>query len=208
MPRNDVAQGGEGSPSHQPMLRRQSKASSVSTDADVDRTRFSLQPPAVIASSSASGAGAAEKQVPLRAHEELQLRYRLLEAGRAEDRERLKEMERLKEDSEAYALARPKLQAKLVELAGEVKELRRERREHEAEREELQRKVDEAEERLEMEMLDKEMAEEKLEQENAALEAAREKVAELEIELDVMRKEESESPTSAPAPARYGRLRY
>lgn len=106
----------------------------------------------------------------------------------------MKDYERLKEEHDSYALARPKLQAKLVELAGECKDLRRQLRDAEARTEEERRKAEEAEEKLEMEALDKEMAEEKLEQETAKLDLEKERVAQLEVELDVLRKEEGASP--------------
>ena len=169
------------SPSHLSLQRRQSR------QADED-ARFSLQPAAAIGQPTST---LLEKpSISQRAYDELQVKLRLLETGRSEDRERLKELERLKEDYDSYSIARPKLQAKLIELSAEVKELRRQVKEAESEREELGRKVEEAEEKMEMEALDKEMAEEKLEQETLKLEQAKERVAELEVEMDVLRKDE------------------
>ena len=54
--------------------------------------------------------------IPLRSSEELRSKLRLLENGRQEDRERLKELERMKEDAEAWKVARPKLQCESVSL--------------------------------------------------------------------------------------------
>lgn len=51
--------------------------------------------------------------MPLRMFEELRMKYKLLEQGRQDDRERLKELERLKEDAESWVIARPKLQGEL-----------------------------------------------------------------------------------------------
>lgn len=130
--------------------------------------------------------------VPLRLFEELQMKYRLLEDGRQSDRERLKELERMREDAEAWVMAKPKLQTKLVELSTEVKELRRLNREFEAERSSFEKKLEDVHDQLELVALDKEVAEEKSEQVGAQLEAAQERVAELEIELEVRRKEDGE----------------
>ena len=123
-------------------------------------------------------------------YEELQLKYRLIETGRSEDRERLKEMERLKEDAESWVVARPKLQTRLVELSAEVKDLRRLTKEAEMEREASAKRLEDLNDQLEMAALDKEMAEEKAEDAGMKLEEAEERTAELKVELDVMRNEE------------------
>lgn len=152
----------------------------------VEEARFSLQP-------AISGPSLDPKPpltVPARLYEELQLKYKLLENGRAEDRERLKEMERMKEDAEAWNVARPKLQNKMIELSNEVKDLRRQIKDDEAERQGNTKKLEDLTDQLEMEMLDKEVAEEKLEDLQSQLESAKERTAELEIELEVLRKEE------------------
>lgn len=152
----------------------------------VEEARFSLQ-------SAISGPSLEPKQpltVPARLYEELQMKYKLLENGRAEDRERLKEMERMKEDAEAWNVARPQLQNKMVELSNEVKDLRRQIKDDEAERQTNTKKLEDLTNQLEMEMLDKEVAEEKLEDLQSQLESAKERAAELEVELEVLRKEE------------------
>lgn len=170
----------DGSPQNQQQVQRGTKQS-------VEESRFSLQPAA------SGGALDTIKQpltVPARLYEELQLKFKLLESGRSEDRERLKEMEKLKEDAESWNLARPKLQNKMIELSNEVKELRRQIKDDEAERISNAKKLEDLTDQLEMEMLDKEVAEEKYEDLQTQLESAKEKVAELEVELEVLRKEE------------------
>lgn len=128
--------------------------------------------------------------VSLRTYEELQHKYRLLEAGRADDRERLKAMERLKEDAESWNVARPKLQTKLVELSAEVKELRKAARETAIERESDEKQLADLNDQLEMAALDKEVAEEKVEDVAQQLEQAKERCAELEVELQAIRQED------------------
>jgi dynactin 1 len=124
---------------------------------------------------------------------------RLLENGRSEDRERLKELERTKEDQEAWTLARPKLQNKLVELAAEVKELRKLAREHESERDGFEKRLEEVNDQLELAALDKETAEEKLEQAVIDLESEKERKAELQVELEVLKSEEARIVSQATA---------
>lgn len=164
-------------------LNRQTKQS-------VEEARFSVQP------ATSAPASQIDKQpltVPARLYEELQLKFKLLENGRTEDRERLKELEKLKEDAESWNLARPKLQNKMIELSNEVKELRRQIKDDEAERLSNEKKIEDLNDQLEMEFLDKEVAEEKYEELQSQLESTKEKVAELEVELEVLRKEEGES---------------
>jgi dynactin 1 len=51
--------------------------------------------------------------ISLKAHEELQAKLRILEGHRAQDRERLRELERTKEETDAFMQARPRLQGPL-----------------------------------------------------------------------------------------------
>lgn len=94
-------------------------------------------------------------------------------------------------------LTRPPLcPAKLVELANEVKSLRQQNKDYDAEAQTYNKKVEELHDQLEMETLDKEVAEEKIEALTAQLESSAERVAELEVELDVLRKEEGVCSTN------------
>ena len=137
---------------------------------------------------AAAAARAHASQV--RAYEELQSRYRLLQAGRAEDRERLKDVEKYREDAQSWTEARPKLQAKIVELAAEVKELRRTAKDAEIQRATAEDKLEDLNEQLEMAALDKEVAEEKAEDAVARVAETQERLAALNIELDMLRKDE------------------
>lgn len=51
-----------------------------------------------------------EETVPLQVHEEIVAKLRILETKRAEERERIKDLERYKEEAEGYLQHRPKLQ--------------------------------------------------------------------------------------------------
>lgn len=57
-------------------------------------------------------------------HEELLAKLRILESRRSEDRERLRELERLREEGEEWKSVRERTKVKVGELAGEVKSLK------------------------------------------------------------------------------------
>lgn len=81
--------------------------------------------------------------MPKREHEELQAKLRILEARRADDRERLREVDRLKEEAEEWLKVREKSKgasllsrvslgadllnfaAKIIEMSAELKDLRK-----------------------------------------------------------------------------------
>lgn len=117
----------------------------------------------------------------------------MLETRQAESRERLKELDRLKEENESWNSARPKLQAKLLELNAEVKELRKTKKELEVERDGANNKYADLADEVEMATLDKEVAEEKCELAESSLENLKERCAELEVELGVLREERGQS---------------
>lgn len=64
--------------------------------------------------------------VATRTYEELLTKYKLMEARRNEDRDKLRELEKVKEETENWNnTAKPKLQAKLNECAEEIKALKK-----------------------------------------------------------------------------------
>jgi dynactin 1 len=64
--------------------------------------------------------------VPSRVHEELLTKYKLMEARRSEDKEKLRELEKLKEDNENWSnVVKPKMQSKLNECLEEIKSLKK-----------------------------------------------------------------------------------
>ncbi|KAK4049711.1 hypothetical protein OIV83_003986 [Microbotryomycetes sp. JL201] len=131
----------------------------------------------------------AEPTVPRREHEELQAKLRILEARRAEDRDRLRMLESLQEESQEWDKIKEKTKSKIAELAADVRELKRQNKEIEAERDDLSSKLEELQDQVELTLLDKEMAEEKHESLASSLEAMKEKCAELDVELNVLREE-------------------
>jgi len=130
-----------------------------------------------------------EQSVPLREHEEALLRIKSYEARLLDQRDRLKELDRLKEEADSWNLAKPKLQSKLIEVTNELKNVRKQLKGLEAERDSLNTKYNDLMDSVEMATLDKEVAEEQKEMAEAALESTQEKLADLEIELGVLREE-------------------
>lgn len=140
-------------------------------------------------------------------------KLRILEARRADDRERLREVDKLKEESEEWIKVKEKSKglflsssltpflsfalticvscflAKLIELTSELKELKSQSKELTSERDVFELKFADLTDQVEISLLDKEMAEEKYEASEHALELAKEKVAELEVEVAVLREE-------------------
>jgi dynactin 1 len=130
-----------------------------------------------------------EQTVPLREHEEALLRIKSYEARIADQRDRLKELDRLKDEAEAWASQKPKLTSKILEQANDLKALRKQVKDAESERDEVQGRLTDLSDHVEMATLDKEMAEEKKEMAEASLDALKERLAELEVELEVLRGE-------------------
>lgn len=152
-----------------------------------------------------------QQTVPRRVHEELLAKLRILESRRSEDRERLRELERLREEGEEWKSVRERTKGKILELSSEVKALKAQvyhlpscgraeqkcradqiRPQNHALNESLelvQSQHDDLSESLELALLDKEVAEEKYEAANAALEVEKERSEERGVEVGVLRAE-------------------
>lgn len=119
--------------------------------------------------------------------QELRARMRVMEAKRADDARRIRELETRLSEAESFVALRPKLQAKLNQLQTELIATRREL----ADSQQLAQLSDnrgiDAQDQLEMAMLDKEVAEEKADLAQAELEEVKEKLAQLEVELQVLK---------------------
>ncbi|KAI8056757.1 hypothetical protein BDF22DRAFT_209947 [Syncephalis plumigaleata] len=131
-----------------------------------------------VAPSNAEELAALTKQ-----NEELRLKLKILENKRTEDREKLKEAERAKDEADKFIAIRTKLASKLSELQNELRDTTKELREIETARDELEAKYNDAEERLEMASLDKEMAEERAENLQQEVNLLKEKVDEIKVDL-------------------------
>ena len=115
-----------------------------------------------------------------------------MEKRRAEDREKLKTLEKLQSDRDKFEGIIQKLQTKYQPQQLEIGELRKKLKEAESKSEEVERLQAEHESLMEMASLDREMAEETAEALKHECEALKGKVEELQLELDVMREENEE----------------
>lgn len=117
----------------------------------------------------------------------MRAKIRVLEARRADDIQRIRELETRLADAETFVALRPKLQAKLNQLQQETLQSRRELQDQAAELQVTEVKLTESAEHLEMVMLDKEVAEERAEAAEQQLDDLREKLAVAQVELTVLR---------------------
>ncbi|CAG8719003.1 13213_t:CDS:2, partial [Acaulospora colombiana] len=130
-----------------------------------------------------------EQTVSLKEYDELRLKLKILENKRQEDRERMRELDKFKSEAEQFMAVKPKLQSKMTETQQEVRELRKQLKDINAEKEFFENKYNEAVESMEMMTLDKEMAEEKAENLQHEVNMLKEKVEEISVDLDVFKKE-------------------
>ncbi|KAG9326764.1 hypothetical protein KVV02_008654 [Mortierella alpina] len=141
---------------------------------------------------AASGPGQrAEGMVPQKDYDELRIKLRILEAKRSEDRERIKEAEKAKEESEQFLNIRTKLQAKLTEMQQELRDSKRTLKEAVTEKEAFESKYNDVIDSMEVTMLDKEMAEERAENLQHEVNMLKEKVEEMHVDLNVFQQDES-----------------
>ncbi|PLW33329.1 hypothetical protein PCANC_25944 [Puccinia coronata f. sp. avenae] len=122
--------------------------------------------------------------VPSRVHEELLTKYKLMEARRSEDKEKLRELEKLKEDNENWSnVVKPKMQSKLNECLEEIKSLKKLNKDLEVSRHEAETRLADFSDEVELATLDKEMAEERLDQSESALVTIKDELETVKVEL-------------------------
>jgi dynactin 1 len=119
--------------------------------------------------------------------QELRAKIRYLEARRADDVQRIRELETRLNDAEGFVSLRPKLQAKLNQLQQESLQAKRELQDQLTELQAAEVKLSESAEQLEVVMLDKEMAEERAEASELEMEDLKEKLAVAQVELSVLK---------------------
>ncbi|KAF9216830.1 hypothetical protein BGZ59_007829 [Podila verticillata] len=139
----------------------------------------------------AGGQAQRENTVAMKDYEELRIKLRILEAKRGEDRERIREAEKAKEESEQFLSIRTKLQAKLTEMQQELRDAKRSLKDAVTEKDAFESKYNDVLETMEVTMLDKEMAEEKAENLQYEVDMLKEKVEEINVDLHVFQQEEA-----------------
>ncbi|GJN94727.1 hypothetical protein Rhopal_007818-T1 [Rhodotorula paludigena] len=132
---------------------------------------------------------AVEATVPQRLYDELAAKLSIVERRRAEDRDKLRELDRLREEADEWNRVREKTKARVVELVGEVKELKRENKDLSSDRDAVQSKFDDLQEQVEHSLLDKEIAESELEEAQARVLELEGRIGELEVEVEVVKEE-------------------
>jgi dynactin 1 len=124
--------------------------------------------------------------------EELNAKLRVMEKKRADDREKLKNLEQLQSERDKFETIIQKLQAKYQPQQMEITELRKRLKDTEARYDDVERMQAEHESLMEMASLDREMAEETAEAFKHECAALRSKMDELNLEVEVLREENEE----------------
>ncbi|CRK28850.1 hypothetical protein BN1708_015339, partial [Verticillium longisporum] len=124
--------------------------------------------------------------------EDLKAKLRVMERKRLEDREKLKQLEKLQGERDKFESIIQKLQTKYQPQQTENAELRKQVKEAETRFEAVEQMQAEHETALELATLDREMAEETAEVLKAELEALKQKSEELELEVEILREENEE----------------
>ncbi|KAI0884871.1 CAP-Gly domain-containing protein [Annulohypoxylon maeteangense] len=127
-----------------------------------------------------------------RENEDLKAKLKVLERKRSEDREKMKEMERLQEQRDKFETINKKIEGKYQTTAQENVALRKQLKEAEERLEQIETLQAEHDSVMELATLDREMAEETAEVYKAELEALKQKVEELELEVEILREENTE----------------
>ena len=138
------------------------------------------------------------QMVPLRDLEDLRIKLNVLEQKRAEDRDRLSHLERLRTELESSHVVRTRLSAKLAEVTAEANEAKRMVRDLTGEKEALEVALQELQEGLEMAVLDKDVAEETVEVLRGEVQALEEKCTVLELDMEVLKGENGKFQEKGP----------
>ena len=124
--------------------------------------------------------------------EDLKTKLRLMEKKRMEDRERLKQMEKIQSDRDKFEGIIQKLQAKYQPQQQEIADLKKQLREAETRAEANEGTQADSDTAIEMATLDREMAEEMAESLKAELDVLRQSHEELVLEAEILREENAE----------------
>ncbi|KAI0192625.1 dynactin [Xylaria flabelliformis] len=127
-----------------------------------------------------------------RENEDLKTKLKILERKRAEDRDRLKEMERIQEQRDKFETINKKIEGKFQTTVQENVTLRKQLKEAEERLNQVEELQAEHDSIMELATLDREMAEETAEVLKVELEALKQKAEELELEAEILREENNE----------------
>ncbi|KAI1100277.1 CAP-Gly domain-containing protein [Jackrogersella minutella] len=154
--------------------------------------------PATSATSSKTPGSAGPSTRPVasnavsRENEDLKAKLKVLERKRSEDREKMKDLERLQDQRDKFESINKKIEGKYQSTAQENVTLRKQLKEAEERLVQIETLQAEHETVMELATLDREMAEETAEVYKAELEALKQKAEELELETEILREENAE----------------
>ena len=167
------------------------RSTSAKTDSPEDSRPPSVpanaRPLVVPMDRNTTGSGILKKE-----NDDLATKLRLMEKRRAEDRERLKTLEKVQVDRDRFEGIIQKLQAKYQPQQQELVDLKRQMKDTETKLEALEAQNAESDTLNEMATLDREMAEEMAESAKSELQALRQRHEELELEAEILRTENQE----------------
>ncbi|KAI1780663.1 CAP-Gly domain-containing protein [Hypoxylon cercidicola] len=156
----------------------------------------SSRPPASATSARTPGSAIstrpAASNAVSRENEDLKAKLKVLERKRLEDREKMKDLERLQEQRDKFESVNKKIEGKVQATVQENIALRNQLKEAEKRLEQVESIVAEHESVMELATLDREMAEETAEVYKVELDALKQKAEELELEVEILREENSE----------------
>ncbi|KAI1495321.1 CAP-Gly domain-containing protein [Biscogniauxia mediterranea] len=147
----------------------------------------SSRPPASGGSTRSTASNAVTRE-----NEDLKAKLKVLERKRAEDREKIKEVERLQEQRDKFESINKKIESKFQQTAQENVTLRKQLKEAEEKLESVEVLQSEHDAVMELATLDREMAEETAEVLKVECEALKQKAEELELEVEILREENAE----------------
>ncbi|TPX10545.1 uncharacterized protein E0L32_008431, partial [Thyridium curvatum] len=147
---------------------------------------------AAAAATSRSSPSTATNNAAHREIEDLKTKLKVLERKRLEDRDKIKQLDKVQAERDKFETIIQKIQTKLQPQQQENAELRKQLKEAESRLESVESIQAEHDTAMELATLDREMAEEQAEVYKVELEALKEKAEELELEVEILREENSE----------------
>ncbi|KAK6071416.1 CAP-Gly domain-containing protein [Seiridium cupressi] len=135
---------------------------------------------------------AAANNAALRENEDLKTKLRILESKRTEDKEQLKQLERLQEQLARYQTINKKVEEKFMKAQQEAKDAQQQLKDAQARLSSIDDMQAEHESTMELLLLDKEVAEEESEHYQLELDSLKSRLEELELENEVLRLENTE----------------
>ncbi|KAI1213633.1 CAP-Gly domain-containing protein [Annulohypoxylon truncatum] len=183
---------GEQSSPVQSRTRALERLTSAGRSATSSKSAMSSAAPSKTPGSAGPSGRPGASNAVTRENEDLKAKLKVLERKRLEDREKMKEMERLQEQRDKFETINKKIEGKYQTTAQENVALRKQLKEAEERLEQIETLQAEHDSVMELATLDREMAEETAEVYKAELEALKQKAEELELEVEILREENTE----------------